>query len=480
MNHKLNNYLETNLFDFFEILIISLLSLKFIWVLKFIYMKNISKKILIVLVALGSMFPLSAQEKDAEINTIYRRSSLYPILLVTNPVFSDEADATLNDMVMKSYEKAPFPDKYNDHRVFDASFKFLDYVDIKATDVAKKDAKENGKKNNQRKIDIKYLSAINKYIKEKNIAHKMVAKWFNRKENGMFDANLIAERGSYDASKMQVALASASIRGMADIQDAGYELINKTFFVVNKMRFVKNEPIALAIKESAILIAKKTISNQIARMAVIKAAKIAYKLTKDGYSVWTASYLYQLDWNDEIAYNFYDNMWMDESWTDSTDLSKEARKAAFDTTSIFKFKYLGFQKAKSLVLIGAGKKTEDIIQVATIRNVDRVYTKLQKAYDVFKTKTPILSTDPISASIGMKEGLEPNDKFDVLEMVVDSKTGLTKYDKVGQVKVDKKGIWDNRYNLEIEEKPDDTKTEATTFKGGGKKIMSGMLLRQIK
>ncbi|MBE9467980.1 MAG: hypothetical protein IMY72_06620 [Bacteroidetes bacterium] len=443
-------------------------------------MKNISKFFLIILLAIGSVLPLSAQEKDAEINTIYRRSSLYPVLLVTNPAFSDESDSTLNDMVMKSYEKAPFPDKYNDHRVFDASFKFSDYVDVKATDDAKKDAKKNGKKNNQRKIDLKYISAINKYMNEKKIAHKMVAKWFNRKENGMFDANLIAERGSYDASKMQVALASASIRGMADVQDAGYELINKTFFVVNKMKFVKNEPIAKAIEISAIAIAEKTIKNDLAQALAIKAAEIAYNASKDGYSVWTASYLYQLDWNEDIAYNFYDNMWMDESWTDSTDLSKEARKAAFDTTSIFKFKYLGFQKAKSLVLISAGKKTEEIIQVATIRNVDRVYTKLQKAYDVFKTKTPILSTDPVTASIGLKEGVESGDKFDVLEMVVDSKTGLTKYDKVGQVKANKKGLWDNRYNMKIEENPEDVEIKATMFKGGGKKIMSGMLLRQVK
>ncbi|NJO91351.1 MAG: hypothetical protein HC831_22110, partial [Chloroflexia bacterium] len=38
---------------------------------------------------------------------------------------------------------------------------------------------------------------------------KMVAKWFNRKENGCFDMNMVAERGSYNASEMDVELAKA-------------------------------------------------------------------------------------------------------------------------------------------------------------------------------------------------------------------------------------------------------------------------------
>ena len=82
-----------------------------------------------------------------------------------------------------------------------------------------------------------------------------------------------------------------------------------------------------------------------------------------------------------------------------------------------------------------------------IRNIDKGYTKLQKEYDVFKTKTPIINNDPIEAKIGMKEGLEGGEKFDVLEQVWDKHTQTTIYKKVGQVKVDKKNIWDNRYNM---------------------------------
>ncbi len=100
---------------------------------------------------------------------------------------------------------------------------------------------------------------------------------------------------------------------------------------------------------------------------------------------------------------------------------------------------------------------------------------------MFKTKTPIYSVDPIVAKIGLKEALEPGDKFDVLEQVYDKKTGLTKYDVVATIKVDKKNIWDNRYNMESVEKiAENAKLVGTEFKGGGKKIMPGMLLRQVK
>jgi hypothetical protein len=288
--------------------------------------------------------------------------------------------------------------------------------------------------------------------------------------------DLIHERGSYDATEMAAQIAQGGIRGLASLKDAGEELISTTFIVVNKMSFVENEPIARAVRDAA-YIAASQISNSIGRMAVETAADVAYNVSKDGYSVWTVSYLYQLNWNEDIANTFYMDMWMDSTSLDP------ARKMLFDTTSMFTMKYVGFEKAKSVILVAIGKETEAIIQQATIRNIDKTYTKLQKGFDVFKTKTPIYTTDPVvMAKIGMKEGVEPGDKFEVLEMVWDKKTQTTKYAQVGVVKADKANIWDNRYNMGVDdgEKPGNTELGGTQFKGGGKNITAGMLLRQVK
>lgn len=426
--------------------------------------KNMALIFAITILFIQPIFSLNKKDSIAD---EYRRSSLHIILL--------ESDAFLNkDLVMAAYDSAPFPDKYNDHRLAESIINLKDYG------ISKVDDNENTDEKKGKLAERKILDALKKYMADEKIANKLVAKWFNRQDNGAFDMSLIHERGSYDATALEAEIAKGSIRGVAALKDAGEELIKNTFVVVNRMFFIKNEMAALAVREAAYLAAEKLPSTLAQEAARIAADKV-YEATKDGYSVWTTSYLFQLDWNEDIANTFYMEMWMDKN------TANDATKEKFDTTSIFKMKYIGFEKAKSLVLIGEGKDLAKIIQLATVRNIDKVYTKLQKAYDVFKTKTPIYGVDPIWAKIGLKEGVEPNDKFEVLEQVYDKKTGTTKYKQIAIVKVDKKNIWDNRYNMaDVYIEDEDVKTkgnpelQGTYFKGGNNKIEPGMLLRQVK
>jgi hypothetical protein len=431
-------------------------------------MRNFLKVGIILFLAVLTVMPVSAQKDADEQDFVYRRSSLYPILLETDPVFDTPEDADLNTIVMKAYGEAPFPDKYNDHRLADVSFKFNEYITLSA-DEAKEMANEDGKEKGRKK-DQKYMAAAEKFLAEKDVARGMVAKWFNRSEKGGFDMSLIHERGAYNAGTLEVELASGSKRGMAMLKDAGEELIKNSFVVINRMRFVKNEPIARATRDIALIAASK-IKQDMLRLAAETAAKVAYEATKDGYSVWTVSYLYQLEWNDEIANNFYMNMWMDDSSID------EERKKLFETTDIFKLNFVGFEKSKSLVLFSVGKSKEMILTQATVRNIDRTYVKLQKSFDVFKTKTPITGTGPLVAPIGMKDGVSKGTKFDVLEMIWDEKEGVTTYKVVGKVKA--KEVWDNRFTLGEEDTKanEDGTVKGTVFKGKGE---VGMLLRQKK
>ncbi len=421
------------------------------------------KIIMLTIVVLWNAWPLLAQKNKME-SSVYRRSSLHTVLL-------ESGDYLKKDMVINAYNLAPFPEKYNDHRLTETSFDPKLYG---ASDESQEAAANNGSDGDKEgKAEKELIPVLKKYIKDKKIANQLVAKWFDRKDDGTFDMNLIHDRGSYNASEMEAQIARGSIRGLASLKDAGEELIKNTFVVFNKMSFVENEPIALATKTAAVLAANR-LPSAVLRQAAIASAEKTYQATREGYSVWTTSYLFQLDWNDDIANTFYMDMWMDKSNIDP------ARKALFDTTSIFTLSYIGYQKAKSVILFSAGKSEGDIIQQATIRNIDKVYTKLQKAYDVFKTKTPIYSVDPIVAKIGLKEGVEPDDKFEVLEQTMDEKTGLTKYSKVATIKVDNDLIWDNRYNMGIDDEvPKNADLDGTHFKGSGK-VEPGMLLRQVK
>ncbi len=446
-------------------------------------MKNLKHLVLFALV-FSSLIPLRAQKKVEIEDVVYRRSSLHTMML-------EPGEFLKRDIVVQAYDSAPFPDKYNNH---DLGYSVIDPTKIELTAEQLKgltiETEADKKGTMKLKVDDQAVNAvIQKYFVANDLAKAAVAKWFSRQEDGSFNMSMIHERGSYNASAMEAELAKGSVRGLASLKDAGEELIKNTFVVVNSMTFIENEPYVRAARDIAIAIAQE-IDNTIASLSMEAAARVMYAAMKDGYTVWAVSYLYQLDWNEETANDFYENYWVSPGAIDS------ARVAKFDETNMFKFNYVGFEKAKSRVLVSAGKDEKTIISLATIRNIDRVYVKLQKFYDVFKTKTPIINDDPIEAKIGLKEGVSGGDKFDVMEMVWDKKTETTTYKKVGQVKVDGKYIWDNRFNMGEGTEGDDivddeevagakkskkSKGEpvtATRFKGA--KVEKGMLLRQVK
>jgi len=388
-------------------------------------------------------------------DTKYRRSSLHTILI-------ESENFPKKDQVIGAYYNAPFPDKFDDHTIGEKSFDPKKYGLVKESS------------------DEEMTSAINKYFTNNKIANKLVAKWFNRKSNGTFDISLVSERGLINASFTDIKTAEASAEGKALLQSAGLELIGNTFVVVSKMKFIENEPVARVTYEAAIVAANK-LTISLLRNKAIDVAEKAYNKAKEGYSVWTTSYLYKLKWDDDTSNTFYQDYWIDNS----TSGNLAEKKAKFDKSDLFQLELIGSENSTSLVTFSLnGKRTENqIINLAVTRNVDKVYSKLQKKYDVFKTKVPLFTGNPITAKIGLKEGIEAGDKFEVLEANMDPKTGIIEYKRKGTIKVTKNRIWDNRYTDGLPLLDDDgneinSALEATTFEGGGK-YYPGMLIRQI-
>lgn len=424
---------------------------------------------------------LFAQSKETTPDVKYRRSSLHTMIVGSE-------NFPRKDTVIKAFYDAPFPDKYNDHNIGEKSLDLSKYTLTKEElEDLTKGSSELGRmvfSPDETKKDTAGKSIhmqIAKYLRQNKIANKLVAKWFNRQEDGSFDMNLIGARGSYNASEMEANIAKGSKRGVSSLADAGIELIGNTFVVISRFNFVSNEVVAAVIREIAKAEAAK-ISFAPAQQAAFKVADKIYEKTKEGYSVWATSYLYKLTWNDSTEAVFYNDLWMDKKTPDTK------KKEAFDKTDLFKLEFIGNEKAVGLVLFSLKeKRTEDqIIQKATIRTIDAVYAKLQKKYDVFKTKTPLYTGYPITAKIGKKEGLEGGEKFEVFEQTMDEKTGLTKYVSKGTIKADKDLIWDNTYNAGDEPIADTSGSsgakppiDRTTF-DGGKKYYSGMLIKQIK
>ena len=435
-------------------------------------MKN-KLKIILPLILLLSIQIVSAQKVKEEIPA-YQRSSLHNILVV-----GDSFDNS--DVVANAYQSWPFPDKYNDHRIDLNSVNLSDY---KLTDeeIEKLGIKKSGAgklvsgaasdatagiiaDNSQVKFE------LDKFISSKKLPYELVNKWFAL---GDFDKEdyspmkLIGERGAYSASEQDKAVAGTTIRGLTGLKNTGKFLIKNTFVVFTKLNFVSNEAVALAIKAVSDGAANKL--TGLPRELALKASEKIYTKTREGYSVWTTAWLYRLDWTVD-TYQALSNLMGKKTAGDVVDFS----------TLAVDFEFIGDEKATSLVTFSLKEKRteQQIIELSTIRNLDKVYAKLQKKYDVFKPKSPIIIEDgKIYSQIGMKEGLEGGESFDVLEEIADPETyEMIGYKKVTTIKVDKKQVWDNRFGAS-EENPQDF--NKTLFKGKAKKLSSGMLIMQKK
>lgn len=360
--------------------------------------------------------------------------------------------------MIEAFKAIPIPDKYNNH---DLKIKVI------PAPVLKKLTKEE--------IEGAYKEAIENILVRNKIGGRLVEKWFDRnKETGTFDMNLVAERGYYDATILDVKNAMASSRGMSLLADAGEELISHTYVIVNDIRYADKETTKAAVAGG--LMAASLVGAFLGvdlSLAVEAGSKITNNVA--GFKVLVTSYLFRLDWNDETANNFYANLWMDASNID------EKRKLAFDSSmQEYKLNYIGCATVFSgKTSLGGVKEEKDMFLKVCTRAVDKSISDLQKTFDEFKVYTPLVSSSPLYAYIGMKEGVDEDSKYEVLEKTVND-SGRTEYKRVGIIKPRPGKIWDNRF-MAIDDKSENSDLEYTTFeKVSGGDFFPGMLIREIR
>jgi len=369
-------------------------------------------------------FPGTEQGSEEGSLSKYRRSSLYTVL-IRHP------EAKYGQAIDSAFLSIPTPDKFNDHDLA-----------VKSFDAEKAPRQRKGKVR-----DDYNLQTIGRFVEENQIPRAMIAKWFNRDaETGTFDMSLVQERGNYDASQLDIRLADQSALGRATLADAGEELIGKTFLLVNDITFVdKGEKSAKAGGWLRIMgaIAGAATGSDVSSLTDGAAALVN---EIDGFSVNITSYLYRLEWNDEVAGTFYQQYWTDASAPDAE------RIAAFDTTSLFKVAFVGktMTSAGNLASKSFSKsKEEQMLKVCT-RAIDKSIVQLQRDYDEFKVNVPLYRINEdgtVDVQIGLKEGINARSQFDVL-IPVEGDGGRTTYDKVGRIQPIDGRIWDNRFGAD--------------------------------
>ena len=393
---------------------------------------------------LTSSLVINAQESVSD----YRRSSIYSVLV-------NHTDQQFANEIKEAFLQIPVPDKFNDHN-----------LSVKVLNMDKKLSGASSQKENP---------AITEFLNNNKIASRLVGRWFNRDYyTGQCDMELVKERGLYNATEFDRQLATRSARGMAMLQDAGEDLIGNTFVLVNDIRYVdKNK----GAKTGAAIL--KGLGSVLAAYTGSNIDDLTDNLgdmveTIKGFKVKINTFLYRLEWTDNQAALFYK-----EQYSAKPDATKRANFEA--ARSNYRLKYVGKVESSGGTTSFLGiNEDQPVIMVrkACQRAIDENVVDLQRNYEEFRTKSPLLSVEPLTAYVGMKEGVTAKSKFEVLE-VVEMENGTHKYNHVGVIEPIESLIWDNRF-MAVEEGAAGATLGFTTFrKVSGKDFAKGMLIREM-
>ena len=370
---------------------------------------------------------------DAFCQTTYDRAS------ITTLIF-DNTSNKYNSRAKQAFSKYKVVDKYNDHNV--------------------------------------QSRFANNTLPQKKVVNEVVAKWFNRKADGSFDMELIKERGVYNATDADVIQSQGSKRGKGALEDAGEKLINKSFIIILDYDQIENMPEYYDRMDNNIARYNKDVDdyNSKKKPADPSRQHRSYMERKnEGYMGEVMAYVYKLNWNDSINAVFYNELWIDAGDNDA-DKQKKAKK--FDDFS-FPVKFIGKTK-NSLPLSRTQDKAHKYSNV-TYFSDDELFNNLiadglVEAYSFiedfedFKVGAPVFSTKPITAKIGLKEGVKVDQRYFVYEFV-QNKNGETKTKRRGVVRASSK-IVDNRQAATGQ-------SEGSKFyQVAGRKLDKGMLLKQ--
>ena len=405
-------------------------------------------------------FDCYAQSKDSIY--AYRKGSIYSLMI-------NHRSANYGEEIENTFKEMPIPDRYNNHDLGKKVF-YTSEKKIKVDDSNKRIGFIVNESSDQSK-----MTDYDAFLLKQNVASRMVAKWFDRKRTtGTCNMDMIGERGYKDASELEKRIAEHSIRKDALLRDAGEELIGSTFVLVNDIRSIdksKGTSVAGGILSGLQMVASAASGTQYDEKNNLGTMVASYK----GFNVKIKTYLYQLVWNDDIAGFFYSNVY--------TEIPDEQKKTNFENNrGKFSLKYLGMQESSGTTVSFLGiseKEPEKMVRKACQRALDENIANLQKKFDVFKVKAPILDVDPITCEIGLKEGINEDSRYEVLEIIEDEK-GHIDYKRIGVIKPVKDKIWDNRF-MSSEENAENAILGFTTFvKVSGGNFYPGLLIREIK
>lgn len=405
----------------------------------------------------------------------YDRSSLAMAMIYHS---EDEFGAAIDS----AYHAMPFPDKYDDHSIGVSRIDNSLITGVQKNDAPGLIKAQYGKKLNAKDLE-KNAEALENLLNEARVANYMIAKWFGLYDGDVCNMNLIQERGQYNATELDVAIAEQSARGLAVLSDAGEMLIGNTYMLVNDMTYATAEERAAAAKIALSVIGglfDAIMGTDLGRSVANVGGAIADGFT--GFAVKNHSYLFRLHWTEELANIFYNEYYMKEP--DPVKLDKFLKDERF----VVRFVAHEFESSEKTVAKGKKVDREKVIKMVCARSIDKNIAALQLQYEDFKVKTPVYEevfnekgkSLGYAVKIGLKEGIDEKSSFQVVRKIEDPETGKTKYRYVANLKPVKGKIWDNRFMAAEEQEKGSDLTYTLMKKTSGGEILPGMLVIEGK
>ena len=257
---------------------------------------------------------------------------------------------------------------------------------------------------------------IENALKENKTGQKILSTWFNRQKDGSFNVDNLKQRGLYNATDQDFIVASSSKRGDATLMDMGLNLVGHSYVLVFDFYEI------LTMEEY-----------------YDKMKTESEKRTSNGFKAKVRSYLYQLQFEEEEASEFFNKYWITEN-----DAAKTEKIRAFENAE-FRFMRIGKQTANTditqLNSLTKQKSPNQMMETLVKTVMENINEQIETQKQEFRVKAMVCGTKPIASKIGKKEGLDFDRRYFVYENRM-RKNGKTYKKRIGVVKSMK--VVDNR------------------------------------
>lgn len=244
---------------------------------------------------------------------------------------------------------------------------------------------------------LQYLpyETISKKLEERNIAREIISYWFNRQDDGSFDLERLKNRGLYNASDNAFIAASASKRGQSVLMDMGLKLVDQSHVLVFDFYSIQSMKEFYEQEETPI-----------------------EDRNQNGFKVKAKAYLFKLDFSEEVATDFFNSFWIEKDDGDIASKIDAFEQKEFRLIPL-SHHYVHAQSTQ----YNSGhrsapkvqKPTEELFDLILQDLMGQAVTQIENTHEAFRVKAMINRIKPIAAKIGLKEGLQFDQRYFVYE-----------------------------------------------------------------